>query len=180
MIKKNTKIESISEEFWPIIDYNYEQIRFAEIKASVIISFYSLLLTVGYTLNIFDSENFYNISVNSIEDSIKYFFLIPAIIFSVISLRRCVQCYLPRLNFTTEKSPFFFGDYPVHYRDFNSFEKTINKIIDNEPEYRRHLSQIVFATGHIAAKKFFFVNKGIISLIRSIAFIILFGVFSYF
>ena len=33
---KNTKIESISEEFWPIIDYNYEQIRFAEIKASVI------------------------------------------------------------------------------------------------------------------------------------------------
>ena len=55
-----------------------------------------------------------------------------------------------------------------------------NKIIDNEPEYRRHLSQIVFATGHIAAKKFYFVNKGIISLIRSIAFLILFAVFSYF
>ena len=51
---KNTKIESISEEFWPIIDYNYEQIRFAEIKASVIISFYSLLLTVSYTLDILD------------------------------------------------------------------------------------------------------------------------------
>ena len=57
---KNKKIESISEEFWPIIDYNYEQIRFAEIKASVIISFYSLLLTVGYTLDILDEDNIYN------------------------------------------------------------------------------------------------------------------------
>ena len=41
-------------DYWEVINYNYEQIRFAEIKSSVIISVFSLVFTFAYTIDILD------------------------------------------------------------------------------------------------------------------------------
>jgi len=47
-----------NDDFWEIIKYNYDQIRYAEIKSSVVISVYSLFLTIAYTIDILDEERF--------------------------------------------------------------------------------------------------------------------------
>ena len=40
-----------NDDFWEIIN-NYDQIQFAEIKSSVVVSVYSVLFTVAYTIDI--------------------------------------------------------------------------------------------------------------------------------
>ena len=49
-----------NDDFWEIIKYNYDQIQFAEIKSSVVVSVYSVLFTVAYTIDILDDENIYS------------------------------------------------------------------------------------------------------------------------
>ena len=64
------------DDFWNIIQYNYDQIRYAEVKSSVVLSVYSLFLTAAYTLDILDEENIYDFSMDSIWDYICLIFLI--------------------------------------------------------------------------------------------------------
>ena len=59
------KIKNIDiEDYWYIINYNYDQIQFAEVKATAVISIYSLIFGLGYTLDILDEENIYSFSFN--------------------------------------------------------------------------------------------------------------------
>ena len=52
------KLKNIDiEDYWNVINYNYGQIQFAEVKATAIISIYSLIFGLGYTLDILDEEN---------------------------------------------------------------------------------------------------------------------------
>ena len=46
IIIANTILKTSLRDYWEVINYNYEQIRFAEIKSSVIISVFSLVLLV--------------------------------------------------------------------------------------------------------------------------------------
>ena len=49
----------ITDDYWQLINYNYDQIRHAELKASIIVSIYSIFFTVAYTFDILDEENVY-------------------------------------------------------------------------------------------------------------------------
>ena len=50
-----SKLKNIDiEDYWSIINYNYDQIQFAEVKATAVISIYSLIFGLGYTLDILD------------------------------------------------------------------------------------------------------------------------------
>ena len=56
-----SKLKNIDiEDYWNIINYNYSQIQFAEVKATAVISIYSLIFGLGYTLDILDEENVYS------------------------------------------------------------------------------------------------------------------------
>ena len=58
-----SKLKNIDiEDYWSIINYNYDQIQFAEVKATAVISIYSLIFGLGYTLDILDEENIYAFS----------------------------------------------------------------------------------------------------------------------
>ena len=43
-----------NDDFWEIIKYNHNQIQFAEIKASAVVSIYGLFITIAYTIDILD------------------------------------------------------------------------------------------------------------------------------
>ena len=47
----------ITDDYWRLINYNYDQIRHAELKASIIISIYSIF-TVAYTIDILMMKTF--------------------------------------------------------------------------------------------------------------------------
>ena len=93
------KIKDIDvEDYWHVINYNYSQIQFAEIKASAVISIYSILIGLGFTLDILDDENDYNLGFDSFYWIIKVILFIAAFYFTIVSLKRCIQCILPILN----------------------------------------------------------------------------------
>ena len=69
-------------DFWEIINYNYDQIRYAEIKSSVVISVYSLFFTAAYTIDIIDDENVYRLDLNTSWDYISLLILLPGLYFT--------------------------------------------------------------------------------------------------
>jgi hypothetical protein len=80
-------------DYWEIINYNYEQIRFAEIKSSVILSVYSLIFTLAYTIDILDDENVYSFSLNSVKDCILIVLVLPIVFFTFSAFVSCVKCF---------------------------------------------------------------------------------------
>jgi hypothetical protein len=160
------------DDFWNIIQYNYDQIRYAEVKSSVVLSVYSLFFTAAYTLDILDEENIYDFSMDSIWDYICLIFLIPGLYFAIVSITSCIRCFLPRLKQSALKSPLFFGDIATDNENFEEYHKKLKKIRDDDPEYHKHLSHMAYVTGNIAFTKFRHVNQGIKSLIKSILLLI--------
>ena len=88
------------------------------------------------------------------------------------------MCILPRFNFTVKKSPLFFGDINK-YKDFETFFESLEEVLNDETNYRKHLTQSVYATANIASIKFFNVNKGLRHLLKSIIFLTLFFISIY-
>ena len=76
------------EDIWEIIIYNYDQIRYAEIKSSVVISVYSLFFTAAYTIDVLDDENVYSFSFASFWDYFTLIFLIPGVYFTLFSFSK--------------------------------------------------------------------------------------------
>tara|TARA_B110000116_G_C16595089_1_gene472391 strand:- start:109 stop:642 length:534 start_codon:yes stop_codon:yes gene_type:complete len=160
--------------YWEIIKYNYDQIRYAEFKASIVISIYSLFFSIAYTIDIIDDENSYALDFNNIYHVISLLFLVPAFYFTIKAMVYCVKCFLPRLNIATKKSPLFFGDIGTGYKDFDEYLSELDKLMDDQNEYHKHLSQMIYVTGHIAFTKFSNVNKGVKSLLKSLFLYIIF------
>ena len=173
-----SKIKNIDiEDYWSIINYNYDQIQFAEVKATAVISIYSLIFGLGYTLDILDEENVHAFSTD-FSGVVHSILLIISFIFIIASLRRCVMCILPRFNFSVEQSPLFFGDVSK-YKNFDVFYKSLEEVLNDEKTYRKHLTQSVYATANIASVKFQNVNKGLKHLLQSVGFIIIFFISLY-
>ena len=173
-----SKLKNIDiEDYWNIINYNYSQIQFAEVKATAVISIYSLIFGLGYTLDILDEENIYSFNFD-LGDAIHIILFCVSLFFVISSVRRCVMCILPRFNFSVKKSPLFFGDINK-YKDFDTFFESLNEVLNDENNYRKHLTQSVYATANIASIKFFNVNKGLRHLLKSIIFLSLFFISIY-
>ena len=171
MKSKNYLLKNV-EDYWEIINYNYDQIQYAEIKSSVVVSVYSLFFTAAYTIDVLDDENVYNFSMSSFVDYIPMLFLIPVLYFTILSFASCVRCFLPRLKESALKSPLFFGDIYMDYKDFNEYHPKFKELRDNPEDYQKHLTHMVYVTGNIAFTKFLHVNKAIKSLIRSVIFFV--------
>ena len=164
-----------NDDFWEIIKYNYDQIRYAEIKSSVVISVYSLFFTVAYTIDILDDENVYNLSFENISGYISLIALLPILYFTINSFTNCIRCFLPRFNQSSLKSPLFFGDIATNYNNFDEYKSDLKNMINRDhEEYQEHLSHMVYVTGVIAFTKFKHVNTAIKSLIKSILAFILY------
>ena len=163
------KLKNIDiEDYWNIINYNYNQIQFAEVKATAVISIYSLIFGLGYTLDILDEENIYSFTLG-FAGVVHILLLGVSFFFIIASLRRCVMCILPRFNFSVKKSPLFFGDISK-YKDFDVFFDSLEEVLNDENTYRKHLTQSVYATANIASTKFLNVSKGLKHLLKSTTF----------
>ena len=77
-------------------------------------------------------------------------------------------------------SPLFFGDIASNWKNFDSYSKDLIDVIDNEPVYKVHLSQMAYVTGRIADIKFGHVSKAIRLLIKSVITYIIFFTILYF
>lgn len=164
----------ITDDYWQLIRYNYEQIRHAELKASLIVSLYSIFFTIAYTFDILDEENIYSFDSSSPLIYLKVATVIPPIICTILSFSSCVNCFLPRLKISVNPSPLFFGDIKPNWGKFSDYSKELINVMDNDKEYKIHLSQMAYVTGSIADQKFKYVSKSIRHLSKSVVFFLLF------
>jgi len=169
----------ITDDYWQLIKYNYEQIRHAELKASLIVSLYSIFFTIAYTIDILDEENIYSFDFSDPLIVMKIIAVVPCIVFTVFSFSACVKCFLPRLKISVKPSPLFFGDIKPNWKMFSDYSKELISVMDNEPEYKIHLSQMAYVTGSIADQKFKHVSSGIRYLTRSVISFIVFFIIIY-
>lgn len=169
----------ITDDYWQLIKYNYEQIRHAELKASLIVSLYSIFFTIAYTFDILDDENIYYFEFTDPLFVLKIIPIVPAIIFTILSFASCVNCFLPRLSISVKPSPLYFGDIKPNWSKFDDYSKKLIGVMDNDAEYKVHLSQMAFVTGSIADQKFKHVSSGIRCLTRSVISFLIFFVIIY-
>ena len=169
----------ITDDYWQLIKYNYDQIRFAELKASVIISIYSIFFTVAYTIDILDEENVYSFDYNDPFIYFKITVVCLAIFFTIRSFVYRINCFLPKLKLSTKPSPLFFGDINPNWPKFEDYSKELIRVMDDDDEYKVHLSQMAYVTGIISSSKFAYVTKGIKNLTISICFYLLFFILVY-
>ena len=162
------------EDIWEVIVYNYDQIRYAEIKSSVVISVYSLFFTAAYTIDVLDDENVYSMSFVTFWDYFILILLLPGIYFTFLAFFSCVRCFLPRLKQSAMKSPLFFGDIAMDNKDFSEYYPKFKSLRGDPEEYQKHLAHMAYVTGNIAFTKFVHVNTAIKSLIKSVVFFILY------
>jgi hypothetical protein len=162
-----------------LIKYNYDQIKHAELKASIIVSIYSIFLTIAYTIDILDEENVYSFSFEDKMIYLKIIALIPGIFFTVRSFVACISCFLPRLKISAKPSPLFFGDVQKNWPSITNYTDELIKLMDDDNNYKVHLSQMAYVTGTIADTKFKYVGSGIKNLVRSIVFFLFFFILLY-
>ena len=156
------------EDIWEVIIYNYDQIRYAEIKSSVVISVYSLFFTAAYTIDVLDDENIYSLDFVTAWDYLTLCLLLPGIYFTLSAFSSCVRCFLPRLKQSAMKSPLFFGDIAMDNKDFSEYYPKFKTLRGDPEEYQKHLAHMAYVTGNIAFTKFIHVNTAIKSLIKSV------------
>ncbi len=166
-------------DYWEVINYNYEQIRFAEIKSSVIISVFSLVFTFAYTFDVLDEDNVYVLELNDVTDYLVLVSILPVIYFTFISFVSCVKCFLPRLKKSSINSPLFFGDVAMGYTDFETYNEELNSLLSDDEQYKKHLAHMVYVTANIAFTKFKHVNSAIRSLIKTIISLAIFLILLY-
>lgn len=169
----------ITDDYWQLIKYNYDQIKHAELKASIIVSIYSIFLTIAYTIDILDEENVYSFSFEDKMIYLKIIALIPGIFFTVRSFVACISCFLPRLKISAKPSPLFFGDVQKNWPSITNYTDELIKLMDDDNNYKVHLSQMAYVTGTIADTKFKYVGSGIKNLVRSIVFFLFFFILLY-
>ena len=82
------------------------------------------------------------------------------------------------MKISVKPSPLFFGDVQKNWPSFEKYSSELIKVMDDDNEYKIHLSQMAFVTGTIADKKFLYVGNGIRNLVRSVVFF-LFSLYWY-
>jgi hypothetical protein len=110
---------------------------------------------------------------------LKIIALVPGIFFTVRSFVACISCFLPRLKISAKPSPLFFGDVQKKWPSISNYSNELIKLMDNDDEYKVHLSQMAYVTGTIADTKFKYVGSGIKNLVRSIVFFLIFFILVY-
>ena len=131
-------------------------------------------MTVAYTFDILDEENIYTLNFSDPLIYFKIASILPAIFFTIKSFVFCINCFLPRLKISVKPSPLFFGDVQKNWPTFENYSSELIKVMDNDDDYKIHLSQMAYVTGTIADKKFWYVGGGIRNLVRSVVSFIIF------
>ena len=140
--------------YWEQLERLEKLIRASELKAGVIFSFHSFIL--GHFLDRLDY--FYGIFSDN-----SFFFVISGLwmIFVVISIYYCFECFMPRFMSKFPKNVFFFRDAAYA---FGSIEEYTKKVIDTCETHETLFEQLgnqIYIESVIIDKKFTSVQKSI-------------------
>ena len=159
--------DTIAEQYWNILQYNNELLRYSEVKAGLILTVYGILFTVLYN------------TLEPIQLAIEEHWLLFALasIFSlttVVSIYYCFRCFIPRIEKNNPLSYIFFGDVASKFKDGEEYFVKMEEMIYDETKYCQQLAEQIHVNARIASKKFKNVSQAIKLLVVAIFSIVLF------
>ncbi len=127
-----------------ILDYNVEWLKFAETKATLLITVLGLILTIIYS----NSNDVYN---GIMQSKIQIVFSALSGLFFVLALLFCFLTINPSLKNIISDSVIYFGTI-VNYKTFKEFDDKLNNLTDEE--YKKMLSEQIYVNSKISWKKY--------------------------
>jgi len=154
LLIKNKHTEELVDHYWGSINYVYELIKSSEIKAGLVLTFYSILLNFSY-------QKIQYVLVTFPGNTLLYILLGLWFCCTVISIHFSIRCFIPRIEAKFDKNIFFFGDITTKFGTIHEFSKTFYKISVDEDQVFDHLGQQIFIISKIATLKFKSVSRSL-------------------
>ncbi len=149
------------ENYWEILKYNHDMIRFSEVKAGLVISILGVLFSLMFQ------------SIEKIQGYLHESILVQImaaifIIVTVISVFYSFRCFIPRFENKNPTSMIFFGDIVSDFPHFNDYHKFAEDNLMNDAEFSLQLAEQIHTNASIATRKFKLVTKSIRYLLMSV------------
>lgn len=135
------------ERYWLILQNNVEWLRFAETKASIILTCYGVLFTIFYTNagDVFTSVQH--------PGAIRVF----VILFALASLTSIVAAFLavrPRLKNNNPTSILYFRHIQKQFQNPAAYKLATHIILDDEDKYTDHLTEQIHSIAKVTNSKY--------------------------
>lgn len=127
-----------------ILQYNLEWLKFAETKATLIVTAQGVLLTIIYT----NAIDLYNAVATS---SVQFGLTIISALLFLLTLIFAFLAINPNLTNHNKKSAVYFGTIK-NYSNYSEYHKTLKEL--NEEEMNEMLSEQIYINSRIAWNKF--------------------------
>lgn len=160
------RLENQYENYWEILKYNHDMIRFSELKAGLVISILGVLFSLLFQ------------SIEKIkpllEGNIVLMFASGVfVLLTIVSVLYSFRCFIPRFENKNPTSMIFFGDIVSDFPDFNAYYDFAQKTLNSEADFSLQLAEQIHTNASIATRKFKAVSKSIRFLLWAVMCLIL-------
>lgn len=160
------RLENQYENYWEILRYNHDMIRFSELKAGLVISILGVLFSLLFQ------------SIDKVKPYLQGHILLQIaagvfVILTIVSVLYSFRCFIPRFENKNPTSMIFFGDIVSDFGDFNAYYDFAQNTLNSEADFSLQLAEQIHTNASIATRKFKAVSKSIRFLLWAIVFLIL-------
>lgn len=155
------RLENQYENYWEILKYNHDMIRFSEVKAGLVISILGVLFSLLF-------QSIEKVKPYLLESIPSQIVAGGFVILTVIAILYSFRCFIPRFENKNPTSMIFFGDIVADFPHFNSYHKFAQKTLGDEFEFSLQLAEQIHTNATIATRKFKAVSKAIRFLLWAI------------
>lgn len=127
-----------------ILQYNVEWLKFAETKATLIITVQGVLLTIIYT----NAKDLYEAITSS---NVQFVLTVISALLFLLTLLFSFLAINPNLKNNLKKSAIYFGTIK-NYKNYSEYHNTLKEL--NEEEINEMLSEQIYINSNIAWNKF--------------------------
>jgi hypothetical protein len=135
-----------SNNYWNTLQSISEWIRFSDMKAGIIITAYSVILTIICT----NVRTIYEVIFVS---PILTILTIIACIVSLASLFSCFLSINPQLTNKNSTSVLYYG-HIAQLKNYEEYLSLVSRKMENEFEFEKQITEQIYANSKIAWKKF--------------------------
>lgn len=160
------------ENYWKIYLMINDWIKFADVKAGILLTIYGLISTIVYT-------NANSVYLNLQVSSFRIIICVGICLSSIVSITYTFLCINPRLNKPNIKSIIFFGDIANKFDSFENYYDESVRIVKDDPKLIKQITEQIYTNSLIASKKFHNIKIAVQFFSISI-FLLIFLIFVYF
>ncbi len=137
---------STLEQYWKILQYNVEFVKFFDTKATIIITTYGLIITFICST----TEVTYAILTQNI---VMFSLTVLSAVSALLAIFFAFRCLNPRLIKLNSQTVIFFGHIANH-KSYTEFDEKMEMILSETELYKKQLSEQIFTNSKVAYGKF--------------------------